>query len=32
MNRVHVSNYFYGGGGWNAGHLKGTLYVPNAPV
>ena len=32
MNRVHVNNYFYGGGGWNAGHLKGTLYVPNAPV
>jgi DNA modification methylase len=32
MNRVHVSNYFFGGGGWNAGHLKGTLYVPNAPV
>ncbi len=32
MNRVHISNYFYGGGGWNAGHLKGTLYVPNAPV
>lgn len=32
MNRVHVNNYFYGGGGWNAGHLKGTLYVPNVPV
>ena len=32
MNRVHVSNYFNGGGGWNAGHLKGTLYIPSAPV
>lgn len=32
MNRVHVNNYFYGGGGWNAGHLKGTLYIPNVPV
>jgi len=32
MNRVHVNNYFYGGGGWNAGHMKGTLYVPSAPV
>lgn len=32
MNRVHVSNYFNGGGGWNAGHLKGTMYVPSAPV
>ena len=32
MNRVHVSNYFYGGGGWNVGHLKGTLYIPNAPI
>ncbi|WP_106830575.1 DNA methyltransferase [Parabacteroides pacaensis] len=32
MNRIHVSNYFYGGGGWNAGHLKGTLYIPSLPV
>lgn len=32
MNRVHVNNYFNGGGGWNAGHLKGTLYIPSAPV
>jgi len=32
MNRVHINNYFNGGGGWNAGHLKGTLYVPSAPV
>lgn len=32
MNRIHVKNFFYGGGGWNAGHMKGTLYVPNLPV
>lgn len=32
MNRIHVNNFFYGGGGWNAGHMKGTLYVPNIPV
>ena len=32
VNRVHISNYFFGGGGWNAGSLSGTLYVPNAPV
>lgn len=32
MNRVHVSNFFHGGGGWNAGHLKGTLYIPSLPI
>jgi DNA modification methylase len=32
MNRVHVNNFFYGGGGWNAGHLKGTLYIPSLPI
>lgn len=32
MNRVHMNNYFHGGGGINVGHLKGTLYVPNAPI
>ena len=32
MNRVHVNNYFFGGGGWNAGHLKGTLYIPSLPI
>ncbi len=32
MNRVHVNNFFFGGGGWNAGHLKGTLYIPSLPV
>jgi DNA modification methylase len=32
MNRIHVNNYFFGGGGWNAGYLKGTLYVPSIPI
>ncbi|MCW3070477.1 MAG: hypothetical protein JWO44_367 [Bacteroidetes bacterium] len=32
MNRIHVKNYFFGGGGWNAGHLKGTLYIPSIPI
>ena len=32
MNRVHVNHYFKGGGGWNGGNLKGTLYVPDVPV
>jgi hypothetical protein len=32
MNRVHSKNYFYGGGGWNAGNMKGTLYIPSMPV
>ncbi len=32
MNRMHVRNYFFGGGGWNAGHLKGTLYIPPLPM
>jgi DNA modification methylase len=32
MNRIHVKNFFYGGGGWNAGHLKGTLYIPSLPI
>ena len=32
MQRVHINNYFHGGGGWNAGNLKGTLYIPPFPV
>jgi len=32
MNRIHVNNYFFGGGGWNAGYLKGTLYIPSLPI
>lgn len=32
MNRIHIRHYFFGGGGWNGGNLKGTLYVPNIPI
>lgn len=32
MNRMHVNYFFNGGGGWNAGYLKGTLYIPSIPV
>jgi len=32
MNRIHVSNFFFGGGGWNAGGLAGTLYIPSMQV
>lgn len=32
MNRIHVNHYFYGGGGWNGGNLKGTLYIPSLPI
>lgn len=32
MQRVIINYYFNGGGGWNGAHLKGTLYVPNAPT
>ena len=32
MNRIHMKNYFFGGGGWNAGYLKGTLYIPSIPI
>lgn len=32
MNRIHINNFFHGGGGWNAGYLKGTLYVPSIPI
>ena len=32
MQRVIINYYFHGGGGWNGAHLKGTLYVPNAPT
>jgi len=32
MNRIHIKNFFFGGGGWNAGYLKGTLYIPSIPI
>lgn len=32
MQRVIINYFFHGGGGWNGAHLKGTLYVPNAPT
>lgn len=32
MNRIHVNHFFNGGGGWNGGNLKGTLYLPSLPI
>ena len=32
MSRVHIKKFFFGGGGWNGGHLAGTLYVSSTPV
>ncbi|WDH83312.1 DNA methyltransferase [Paenibacillus urinalis] len=32
MNRIHLKNYFFGGGGYNAGYLKGTLYISSIPI
>lgn len=32
MNRIHLKNYFFGGGGCNAGYLKGTLYISSLPI
>lgn len=32
MNRIHVKNFFYGGGGYNAGYLKGILYISSIPI
>ncbi|MDK9777720.1 MULTISPECIES: DNA methyltransferase [unclassified Vibrio] len=32
MNRIHLKKFFFGGGGWNAGYLKGTLYVSSLPI
>lgn len=32
MNRIHLKNFFFGGGGWNAGYLKGTLYISSIPI
>jgi hypothetical protein len=32
MNRVHFNKYLKGGSDWDAGHLKGTMYIPSFPV
>lgn len=32
MNRVHLKYFFHGGGGWNAGYMKGTLFLPALPI
>lgn len=32
MNRVHFTKYLSGGSDWDAGHLKGTMYVPSYSV
>lgn len=32
MNRIHLKNFFFGGGGWNPGEQKGTLYVSSLPI
>lgn len=32
MNRVHFTKYLGGRTDWDAGHLKGTLYIPAFPV
>jgi DNA modification methylase len=32
LNQLHLKNYFFGGGGCNAGHRKGTLYAPSVSI
>ena len=32
MNRIHLKKFFFGGGGWNAGYLKGTIYISSLPI
>lgn len=32
MNKVHMHNFLFGGGGWNAGYLTGVLYFPSLSV
>jgi len=32
MNRIHLKNFFHGGGGWNAGYMKGAIYLPSLPI
>ncbi len=32
MNKVHIHNFLFGGGGWNAGYLTGVIYFPSLSV
>ncbi len=32
MNKVHMHNFLFGGGGWNAGFLTGVIYFPSLSV
>lgn len=32
MNRIHLKNFFFGGGGWNAGYMKGAIYTSSLPI
>ncbi|AXK17095.1 site-specific DNA-methyltransferase [Bacillus sp. COPE52] len=32
MSRVHLKNFFFGGGGYNAGYLTGILYISSLPI
>ena len=32
MNKVHMHNFLFGGGGWNAGYLTGVIYFPSLSI
>lgn len=32
MNRIHLKNFFFGGGGWNPGEQPGTLQIASLPI
>ena len=32
LNQLHTKYFFFGGGGCNAGHRKGTLYAPSISI
>lgn len=32
MNRIHLKNFYFGGGGWNPGEQKGTVHVSSVPI
>lgn len=32
MNRIHLKNFFFGGGGWNPGEQPGTLQIASIPL